>query len=90
MRTTSSLLVSIVALDVCYSSNGTAIYCSIAKVRSLVVAGNLVRDIARFHLGECSDADDLSNVTSCPNMIAPDAALYTLHRSEYDYDYARC
>ncbi|CAF1441776.1 unnamed protein product, partial [Adineta ricciae] len=31
---------------------------------------------------ECSDADDLLNVTSCPNMIAPDAALYTLHRND--------
>jgi hypothetical protein len=39
-----------------------------------------------FQLGECSDADELSSVTSCPNMIAPDAVLYTLHRSEY-YNY---
>ncbi len=37
------------------------------------------------HLGECSDADELSSVTSCPNMIAPDAPLYTLYRSEYYY-----
>lgn len=34
-------------------------------------------------LGECNDADDLLNATTCPNMIAPDAALYTLHRSEW-------
>ena len=33
--------------------------------------------------GECNDADDLLNATACPNMIAPDAALYTLHRSEW-------
>ena len=31
--------------------------------------------------GECNDADDLLNITSCSNMIAPDAVLYTLHRS---------
>jgi hypothetical protein len=37
------------------------------------------------HLGECSDADELSSVTSCPNTIAPDAPLYTLYRSEYYY-----
>jgi hypothetical protein len=40
-----------------------------------------------INIGECNDADDLSNGTACPNMIAPDAALYTLHRSEYCYYY---
>ena len=38
-----------------------------------------------FFVDECSDLDDSLNITSCPNMIAPDAALYTLHRSEYYY-----
>ena len=35
-----------------------------------------------FDLGECNDADELSSVTLCPNMIAPDAPLYTLYRSK--------
>ncbi|UJR26532.1 hypothetical protein I4U23_007855 [Adineta vaga] len=40
------------------------------------------RNLLQYRESECSDADDLSNVTSCPNMIAPDAALYTLHRND--------
>lgn len=38
-----------------------------------------------YRVGECNDADDLLNITSCPNMIAPDAVLYTLHRSTLNY-----
>ncbi|CAF1217230.1 unnamed protein product [Adineta steineri] len=38
-------------------------------------------NLLQYRESECSDADDQLNVTSCPNMIAPDAALYTLHRN---------
>ncbi|CAF1443879.1 unnamed protein product, partial [Adineta ricciae] len=40
------------------------------------------KNLLQYRESECSDADDLLNVTSCPNMIAPDAALYTLHRND--------
>ncbi|CAF4039287.1 unnamed protein product [Rotaria sp. Silwood2] len=39
-------------------------------------------NLLQYRESECSDADDLSSITSCPNMIAPDAALYTLHRND--------
>ncbi|CAF5019832.1 unnamed protein product, partial [Rotaria socialis] len=38
-------------------------------------------NLLQYRESECIDADDLSSITSCPNMIAPDAVLYTLHRS---------
>ncbi|CAF3716634.1 unnamed protein product [Rotaria sordida] len=38
-------------------------------------------NLLQYRESECSDAEDLSSITSCPNMIAPDAALYTLHRN---------
>ncbi|CAF4671813.1 unnamed protein product, partial [Rotaria magnacalcarata] len=41
-------------------------------------------NLLQYRESECIDADDLSSITSCPNMIAPDAVLYTLHRSEYN------
>jgi hypothetical protein len=48
--------------------------------------GNIIQSTFH-HLGECNDADELSSVTLCRNMIAPDAPLYTLYRSEYYYYY---
>ncbi|CAF2112150.1 unnamed protein product [Rotaria magnacalcarata] len=39
-------------------------------------------NLLQYRESECIDADDLSSITSCPNMIAPDAVLYTLHRND--------
>ncbi|UJR22541.1 hypothetical protein I4U23_025590 [Adineta vaga] len=38
-------------------------------------------NLLQYRESECYDPDDLLNITSCPNVIAPDAGLYTLHRS---------
>ncbi|CAF1046948.1 unnamed protein product [Adineta ricciae] len=37
-------------------------------------------NLLQYRESECNDPDDLLNITLCPNLIAPDAALYTLHR----------
>ncbi|CAF5138704.1 unnamed protein product, partial [Rotaria magnacalcarata] len=39
-------------------------------------------NLLQYRESECNEADDLSNISVCQNMIAPDAPLYTLHRSE--------
>ncbi|CAF3678141.1 unnamed protein product [Rotaria sp. Silwood1] len=38
-------------------------------------------NLLQYRESECNDVDDLSSISSCPNMIAPDAAMYTLHRN---------
>lgn len=38
-------------------------------------------NLLQYRESECNDADELSSVTLCPNMIAPDAPLYTLYRN---------
>ncbi|CAF2522822.1 unnamed protein product [Rotaria sp. Silwood2] len=39
-------------------------------------------NLLQYRESECNDADDLSSINLCPNMIAPDAPLYTLHRND--------
>ncbi|CAF2042517.1 unnamed protein product [Rotaria magnacalcarata] len=38
-------------------------------------------NLLQYRESECNEADDLSNISVCQNMIAPDAPLYTLHRN---------
>jgi len=38
-------------------------------------------NLLQYRESECSDVDEIPNVQSCPNLIGPDAALYTLHRN---------
>ncbi|CAF4341238.1 unnamed protein product, partial [Adineta steineri] len=37
-------------------------------------------NLLQYRESECIDVDEQLNITACPNMIALDAALYTLHR----------
>lgn len=76
-----------VALVVSCLSSGIAICFNIAKVTDVHALEERRRrrppNTSRSFPGECNDADDVPNVLACPNMIAPDAALYTLHRSKF-------
>ncbi|CAF3761022.1 unnamed protein product [Adineta steineri] len=39
-------------------------------------------NLLQYRESECIDVDEQLNITACPNMIALDAALYTLHRND--------
>ena len=74
----------IVAFAVYYWSNVTQIFFNTVKVRRTMKSTPFLLLLLPLRTGDCHDSDDpIFNVTSCPHLIAPDAVLYTLHRSKF-------